>query len=293
MERTPSEKIQPQGKLELSNACLRKIYHGTRSIPVVKRLYPSLLKMWARLTWPEGYKVKRYRGVLFLLNYRNQIDRKIGLHGSYESDVCERLFAEMEKGCDVFLDIGASVGVYALQAAHRGLAKEVHAFDPDPRNFAHLTFNIYLNNLMDVVRVHPSAVSDTSGPIRFEMASADKTTNSQVVKTVLDDATTPAMGRMISGSGTMRQMIAQALDDILPYKDKKIFFKINIQGHELNALKGAARLLQENTCFLQIWLWPENRDRVLLYLADAGYKLVDSNQDSHYSGQGYYYMTKA
>ncbi|MBU6476141.1 MAG: hypothetical protein KGQ70_09260, partial [Alphaproteobacteria bacterium] len=111
-----------QDNLEFSNACLARLYHGTRKIPVVKRLYPSLLKIWARLTWPEGYKVRRYKGVLFLLNYKNQIDRKIGLHGGYENEACATVFAEMEKGCDVFLDIGASIGVYALQAAQRGLA---------------------------------------------------------------------------------------------------------------------------------------------------------------------------
>jgi FkbM family methyltransferase len=281
-------KINNPEKLEWSNTCLYWLYHGTRSIPVIKRLYPSLLKAWAGLTWSGGYKVKRYMGVLYLLNYHNQIDRKIGLHGTYENDVGAHLFSEMEKrGCDVFLDIGASIGVYALQAAQRRLAKEVHAFEPDPRNFAHLAFNVYLNG--DVVHPHPVALSSASGTVQFEMGSADKTTHSQVVAAAQD---TPAMGRMILGSGTIREVKAQALDEILSHQNKKIFLKINVQGHETEVLKGATRLLRENDCFFQIWLWPENRERVLQHLAELGYKVTHSNQGSHYSDQGYYYLAR-
>jgi FkbM family methyltransferase len=277
-------------KLEFPNACLHWLYQGTRHIPVIKRLYPSFLKAWARLTWPEGYKVRRYMGVLYLLNYHNQIDRKIGLHGNYESDVRAHLFSEMEKrGCDVFLDIGASIGVYALQAARHGLAKEVHAFDPDPRNFAHLAFNVYLNGLSDVVTAHCAAVSSASGTLQFEMSEDEKTTHSQVVSAA---QATPAMGRMILGEGTIREVKAQALDDLLPHQNKKIFFKINVQGHETDVLKGAARLLRENDCFLQLWLWPENRDRVLQHLGEMGYKVVHANQGGHYSDQGYYYLSR-
>ena len=65
--------IDNPGKLEFSNACLKALSQGTERIPVIKRLYPALLKVWAYLRWSEGYKVKRWRGILFLLNYHNHI----------------------------------------------------------------------------------------------------------------------------------------------------------------------------------------------------------------------------
>ena len=267
-------------KLEFSNACLKAFSQTTSRIPVIKRLYPSLLKAWARLTWSEGYKVKRWRGILFLLNAANNIDRSIGLRGGYEGEGSAYLFSEMEKGCDVFLDLGASIGIYSLQVAQRGLAKEIYAFDPDPRNFAHLSFNIYLNGFKNI-QAHAAAVSSTSGMLQFEMAAGEKTMMSQVAAAPADTDAPMAMGHLKPGTGTTRDVRAQALDDMLSCQGKKIFFKVNIQGHELDALKGTVRLLQNNDCFLQIWIWPENYDRVTQYLAAMGYKVTHSI-DSHY-----------
>lgn len=275
-------KMQDPGKLELSNVCLYGLFRGASRIPVIKRLYPSLLKKWARLTWPEGYKVKRYRGLLFLLNYRNHIDRKIGLHGSYESDRCAYFFSEMEKGCDVFLDIGASVGIYALQAVQRGLAGEIHAFEPDPRNYAQLLFNISLNGFIGLVQTHPEALSSSSGLVQFEMANDGRAIASQVTATAGAKAVEGAMGHLTPGTGTVCQVMARPLDEMLSYHGKKVFIKIAVQGHELDVLKGAEKLLRDNNCFFEVYIWPENRDRVLQQFEAMGYKAVRVIRDSYF-----------
>ena len=179
-----------------------------------------------------------------------------------------------------FFDLGASIGIYSLQVAQRGLAKEIYAFDPDTRNFAHLSFNIFLNGFKNI-HAYAAAVSSTSGQLEFEMAAGEKTMMSQVAAAPIDTDEPMAMGHLRPGTGTTREVVAQALDDLLTCQGKKIFFKINIQGHELDALKGAARLLRDNDCFLQIWIWPENYDRVTQYLATMGYKVIHS-ADAHY-----------
>ncbi len=275
-----------QDNLEFSNACLHKLYHGTRGIPVIKRLYPSLLKAWARLTWPEGYKVKRYKGILFLLNYRSHVDRKIGLHGGYEHDRCDYFFGEMAKGCDVFVDVGASVGIYALQAAHRNLAKEILAFEPDPRNFAQLVFNISLNGYTGRVKPFQEALSSTHGTLQFEMATESRAIASQVVATTGQEGA-EAMGHLTPGTGTLCEVKARPLDEVLPCQDKKVFIKITVQGHELDVLKGATELLKNNDCLLEVYIWPENRERVLKHLEDAGYKV------KRVISEYYHYLTKA
>ncbi len=284
-EAATAAKANDAGKLEFSNACLYGLFRGASRIPVIKRLYPSLLKRWASLTWPEGYKVKRYRGLLFLLNYRSHIDRKIGLQGGYESDRCAYFFSEMEKGCDVFIDIGASVGIYALQAAQRGLAKEIHAFEPDPRNYAQLMFNISLNRFIGRIQTHPEALSSASGTLQFEMAAGEKAIASQVAATATAEAA-EAMGHLKPGTGTVCQVEARPLDEMLSYKGKKIFIKIAVQGHEMDVLKGATQLLQDNDCFFEVYIWPENRERVLQDFAARGYKVV------HLIREYYYYLAR-
>jgi FkbM family methyltransferase len=188
----------------------------------------------------------------------------------------------MEKrGCDVFIDLGASVGIYTLQVAKRGLAKEIHAFEPDPRNFAQLMGNMYLNGLTDVIKAHPEAVSSASGPIRFEMASAAKTTMTQVAAAPSPENTNK-MGHLTPGTGIAREAMASALDDVMPCKGKKVFIKIDIQGHELDAFKGAAKLLADNDCFIQVAIWKENEATVLPYLAGLGYKVIHSIPNDFY-----------
>ena len=79
---------------------------AAEKIPVVRRLYPSLMKRWARLTWTGGHKVKRYNGLLLLLNWHNYVDRHVGLLGGYERAQVAYFLAQMQKGCDVFIDVG-------------------------------------------------------------------------------------------------------------------------------------------------------------------------------------------
>ncbi len=57
---------------------------------------------------------------------------------------------------DVFLDVGANVGVFSLYAAaHRQC--DVFAFEPESQNFACLNKNIYLNGLSS--KIHPFNVA--------------------------------------------------------------------------------------------------------------------------------------
>jgi FkbM family methyltransferase len=64
---------------------------------------------------------------------------------------------------DVFLDVGANIGWYTLVAAltMRGRGT-IHAFEPDPRNFAVLEANVTLNRLNNVC-LHQVAVADRCG----------------------------------------------------------------------------------------------------------------------------------
>jgi FkbM family methyltransferase len=62
---------------------------------------------------------------------------------------------------EIFFDVGANMGQYALIAAKKGLI--VHAFEPESQNFALLCRNIGINNLGDSVTAWPLALSDSSG----------------------------------------------------------------------------------------------------------------------------------
>ena len=87
-------------------------------LPILKRLYPSLRKRWAEIFWKDGFAVVRSNGALFLVNHRNFVDRQIAFYGDYEAEQTAYLTTAMgEHGCDLFLDIGANIGLYSIRAA--------------------------------------------------------------------------------------------------------------------------------------------------------------------------------
>jgi hypothetical protein len=151
--------------------------------PIVKRLNRGFRRRYAKLTSVEGFKVKKYNVLLWLICYRNYVDRQIGFMGGFEKDQIRYLLTSMTKGCDVFLDVGANFGLYALQIAKSGLAHEVHAFEPDARNAAQLAGSLYLDKLTSKVRVHPVAVSDTAGYIPSELHPETSTGTTRVAST--------------------------------------------------------------------------------------------------------------
>jgi len=68
---------------------------------------------------------------------------------------------------DVFIDIGANIGLHTLIASKKVEANgKVYAFEPTPNTFARLKENIYINNIQNV-EIFPIALSNTSGSQPF------------------------------------------------------------------------------------------------------------------------------
>jgi FkbM family methyltransferase len=59
---------------------------------------------------------------------------------------------------DIFVDVGANVGVYTLWAAKKGI--QVFAFEPESQNYALLNQNIFLNKF-DNIKAYCCAISDS------------------------------------------------------------------------------------------------------------------------------------
>lgn len=90
--------------------------------------------------------------------------------GTSEPMVQEALAALLKEG-DVFYDIGANVGFYAIIAAKLvGPAGHVYAFEPVPENAAALRHNVDLNRFRNVT-VLEKAVSDSPGKATLYLAT--------------------------------------------------------------------------------------------------------------------------
>ncbi|MEO6259373.1 MAG: FkbM family methyltransferase [Thermoanaerobaculia bacterium] len=144
--------------------------------------------------------------------------------GNYERHV-QRLFRQRLHAGAVVLDIGANVGFFTLLASRMvGSAGHVYAFEPLPRNLRFLERHIQLNEVTNV-SVEALAIAAASGEARFQIAPH------------------ASMGSLSDGGEL--QVETASLDDLLG--EHRIatpqFIKMDIEGAEGEALRGAAKLL--------------------------------------------------
>jgi len=229
-------------------------------LPILKRLIPSLRKRWAWLSSPREYRIVKREGARFLVNYTDWADRMVIIHGLAErAQVAFLLQAIGERGCTTFIDIGAHMGVYAIVVARRTRCAKIIAFEPDPRNYAHLQANLFVNGLMNAIESHAVAVSDRDGLVPF-----------------IPGPPTCEVWSKIGEAADANAMTVPAvrLDSIMSYAGQNIALKIDIEFHEMQAVAGMRNLLQKNRCFMQVECFEEKMPSFKAAMEALGYRLV-------------------
>ncbi|MBP7274635.1 MAG: FkbM family methyltransferase [Kiritimatiellae bacterium] len=146
----------------------------------------------------------------------------------------------------VVLDLGGNIGVTALYAAacvdgERG--GRVVVFEPDSENLTVLRENLDLNPAGRCVTVIPKGVSDRSGRMTFQMGG---NYTSSLVRTNYIEADEPAYRTVEVDVTTVDDACAELG---LPRVDA---VKMDIEGSEVAALRGARQTLQTHHPFLVI-----------------------------------------
>ena len=128
---------------------------------------------------------------------------------------------------ELFVDVGANLGQFTLLACGVSKAKAI-AIEPIPNTLKDLIKNITINQLEDRVRVVNCGVSDKKEVLNF-------TTNRSVMNTVA-----------LKASEHTIQLQVDTLDNILE-NENPVFIKIDVEGFELNVLKGAFKILKKKS----------------------------------------------
>lgn len=152
---------------------------------------------------------------------------------------------------DVFFDIGANYGFYSLLAGKADVP-EIHAFEPNPHVFCMLATNIFLNDLSGRTRLWNQAASDREGlaTLHLVKGTSDVSTLSPENMPAKWDYNAETTCRMLP------------LDSLYDFQDKKIFIKVDVEGHEIAALKGMKNLIQSNRTELMIEILFENKETI-------------------------------
>ena len=167
----------------------------------------------------------------------------------------------MPKASDTVYDVGAQHGDYSLLCAVFGA--NVHAFEPLKKNLTIFNKNLKLNP-GQLIYLNGEAVGDKLDVIEIpydeEMASIDGKSREHVRMTTIDDYTS----------------ISRSHPTIL---------KIDVEGFELQVLKGAAETLKQYHPRIIIETHSSQLEsECLKYLADFGYKVIHTGRVAQNKG---------
>lgn len=202
----------------------------------MKRLLAKLgdhLRLHASHIWTprDRLKIKQTRiGACRLVVAVNEdVGREIYYRGTYEPSETQFLMGVLRED-DVCFDLGANVGYFTTLMATISTKGAVHAFEPDPFNFALLNVNIQINRFRNVI-LNQIAIGDKSGHSPFVLAkdhafSSLKNTGRTGVQEVVDVSIT-TLDDYVRGSAIQR------MD----------FLKIDVEGAEGSVIDGASHCL--------------------------------------------------
>ena len=202
--------------------------------PFFRKYYFGLyVKLFKPHRWFAGkVVVQSYRRDLRIrLEIDEWIQQQIFFFGDFDRRGMEYLERTLDQG-DVFVDIGANIGCYSLVAAGKVRPEgKVIAFEPVTEIHAKLKDNLKLN-AMHWARAEKKAVFDKDGTVVLHLAGSDNLGMSSV-------------HRHDAENGRTEEVKTVCLDNYLVDAgvDRVDLIKIDIEGAELEALKGMTNIL--------------------------------------------------
>ncbi len=224
----------------------------------------KLVFLWKGMTW---FLAKR-AGISFVARLWNGARIEVSPSSAYsgvfyfkypEGKDMEFLRANSGQS-DVFVDVGANVGIFSALMADK--TPRVVMFEPDPGCFKSIEAMAALNRTMAEFELHNLAVSDRKGQLHF-----------------LSDGALSTTGRLVDqeqGSGANVSMVrVDTLDNVLGDRFDRVVMKMDIEGGEEKAFLGATRLFNERRVKLVMFerLGRTNLEAIEALLSSCRYEI--------------------
>lgn len=201
------------------------------------------------------------------LDYLDPIDREIIENQKYEQKEINFLCKFIQSNnIEYFLDIGANCGYYSIKLSNSFSYLKIIAFEPNKEAAYKFKKTLHENpDLSKQIQLKNYGLSDSMG--KLEMTSLEK------------------FGYLQTGGSEIisskKKKIIKTKTFICDFKvgsreinlvSKNICIKIDVEGHELNVIKGLRKTLEQNCVILQVEIMENNFVNVNNYLKNYGFK---------------------
>lgn len=209
-------------------------------------------------------------GNRYLLDLDNYIDCHLFLKGSFDKNLLVPFLACARKHeCRQLIDVGANIGVFSVRFGACSQFETIHAFEPDPRNYAQLQANLFLNHLYTKVRSYPIALSSENGRARLHLARTTRPTG--FLQKINTGTSSLTLDEKWHAAGQSVEVETRRLDDLLRPENQRIAVKIDVEQHEEAVLRGMETLLEKNHCVLLVEIFPDRFPAVDAFLRGRRY----------------------
>ena len=200
----------------------------------------------------------------------------------YEDDLHQlALKLLLDKPNGKVLDIGANLGTFCIPLAQKIPQLKFHAFEPQRIVSYQLGANVIINSL-DNVFINTNALSDKYDVLNPIMPDYSVEGN---IGAFSIDAEVRKNDYECSSRGVIQEIVTYPLDDFV-FTDVKLI-KIDVEGHELEVLKGAIDTIEQNNyppIIFEAWTWKpwyqKKRKSLLDYLEGLGYKIEQLGENN-------------
>lgn len=237
-------------------------------IPILKRIIPSLgIKILKFFKRNRGYFI--IENTPMFLDFLDPIDREIILYQKFENEeVTDLIFLMQKYSIKTFLDIGANCGYYSIKVLNEISEAKIIAFEPNKEAFSKFEKTIFANQkFVKNIEIKNFGLSNKNASLKMKFLTKynyNQTGGSSVINDPDSKEKNFFYAKFKVG------------DEFLNIKNKKICFKIDVERHEINALKGSCEILKKNKVIMQIEIQERQIEKVFNFLKNKNFYCINS-----------------
>ncbi len=234
--------------------------------PFFKRMIPSIgIRILRFFKKNRGYF--KIGGINFYLDFLDPIDRQIILNKKYENDQVVFIEKEMEKNLfEYFLDIGANSGYYAFFFANKFKDLKIKAYEPNFDAFNKFKKTLNKNSFKNI-EVFNFGLSDQEKKVKmYSLITHNYIHSNSTISKNLNDVDIE--------NYNIFEALLKLGDNQFNFYEKKLLIKIDVEGHEIETLKGLIKNLLNNKCLILIEISNKKFSEVNRYLVKNSFKQI-------------------